>query len=85
MKSLTKLLLVVALAAGTAGHTFAKATPVVKTINQTTQDRHLSGFHAIPENDWMTDGKRIIDDDSESFYACLCRVIRRDIFRLTSR
>jgi hypothetical protein len=47
MKSLTKLLLVVALAAGTAGHTFAKATPVVKTIGQTTQDRHLSGFHAI--------------------------------------
>lgn len=39
--------MVAALSVGTAGHTFAKAAPIVKTIQQTTQDRHLSGFRAI--------------------------------------
>ena len=33
-----------------------------------------------PENDWMTDGKRIIDDDSESFYTCLCRAYTQGYF-----
>lgn len=47
MKSLTTLLLIASLTAGTADYTFAKAIPVVKAIQQTTQDRHLSGFRAI--------------------------------------
>jgi hypothetical protein len=28
----------------------------------------------------MTDGKRIIDDDSESFYTCLCRAYPQGYF-----
>ena len=47
MKSLTKLLLLAALATGTAGYTYAKPLTTVKTIQQSTQDRHLSGFRAI--------------------------------------
>ncbi|WPU95164.1 head GIN domain-containing protein [Mucilaginibacter sabulilitoris] len=47
MKLLTSLLLAAALATGAADYTLAKTNPVVKTIDQTTQDRHLSGFHAV--------------------------------------
>ncbi|MDB5144585.1 MAG: putative auto-transporter adhesin, head domain [Mucilaginibacter sp.] len=47
MKSLSKLLLVAALATGTVSYTFAKNAPVVKTIQQTTQDRHLTGFSGV--------------------------------------
>jgi hypothetical protein len=28
----------------------------------------------------MTDGKRIVDDDSESFYTCLCRAYPQGYF-----
>lgn len=47
MKSLTKLLLLAALATGTADYTYAAPVTIVKTLQQTTQDRHLSGFRAI--------------------------------------
>jgi hypothetical protein len=46
MKSLTKLLLIAALATGTAGHTFAKAHTAT-IIAQNTEDRHLSGFSSV--------------------------------------
>jgi hypothetical protein len=46
MRSLTKLLLVAALAAGTASHTFATIHPKAITI-QNTVDRHLSGFSSV--------------------------------------
>ncbi|SDE40410.1 Putative auto-transporter adhesin, head GIN domain [Mucilaginibacter pineti] len=47
MKSLSKLLLVAVLATGTVNYTFAKTAPVAKILQQTTQDRHLSGFNAV--------------------------------------
>lgn len=46
MRSLTHLLLAATLLAG-AGQTFAKPVNTVKAYSYDTQDRHLSGFHAI--------------------------------------
>jgi hypothetical protein len=46
MKSLTKLLLAIALTTGTIGYTIAKANTII--INtQNTEDRHLSGFSSV--------------------------------------
>ena len=48
MKSISKILLAAVLAAGTTGYASAKTVnPIVKHADQTTQDRHLSGFSAI--------------------------------------
>ncbi|QEM12783.1 head GIN domain-containing protein [Mucilaginibacter rubeus] len=48
MKSISKILLAAVLAAGTTSYSTAKpVNPIVKHADQTTQDRHLSGFSAI--------------------------------------
>lgn len=46
MKSIAKILLAVALIAGTT-QTFAKPVPVANSYSFETQDRHLSGFSAV--------------------------------------
>jgi len=46
MRSLTKLLLAIALTTGTAGYTIAKANPIIIAA-QNTEDRHLSGFSSV--------------------------------------
>ena len=47
MKSLTKLLLVAVLAAGTASYTTANTHHPKAVISQNTDDRHLSGFSSV--------------------------------------
>ena len=46
MRSLTKLLLAIALTTGTASYTIAKANPIIIAA-QNTEDRHLSGFSSV--------------------------------------
>ncbi|WP_183563186.1 head GIN domain-containing protein [Mucilaginibacter sp. SP1R1] len=47
MKSLTKLLLFIALATGAASHTFANIHPKAIAVQNNTVDRHLSGFSSV--------------------------------------
>jgi ketosteroid isomerase-like protein len=48
MKSISKILLAAVLVTGTTGYASAKTVnPITKHADQTTQDRHLSGFSAI--------------------------------------
>jgi hypothetical protein len=46
MRSLSKILLVAILAAGTAGYTHAK-THITEEVTQNSEDRHLSGFTSV--------------------------------------